>query len=239
MKKLNANWLTEGLIDFEYKKYLLLGYLEGAKMEFAEKKLYPVFSDLIFHYRNLMEIKENKKLIYEQFPDRISKADFIKLELAYKKIIEDDETMREIEDIIQFAIPHFSHLLTDGKEIYDYIESNLEINPVGITPMYSDEGYMFLNEYLANEINIYQYQMTIFENTYEKFRGIHTQHIETVRKRIGETYEALKIQLARRFTQLPNPATFVVVSKVPCPLNQSLLPIAKRTLVKYVSGMSA
>lgn len=28
MKTLNHNWLTEGLIDFEYKKYILLSYLQ-------------------------------------------------------------------------------------------------------------------------------------------------------------------------------------------------------------------
>src|SRR5687768_1315987 len=149
MKKLQTNWLTDGLIDFEYKKYLLLAYLEGVKEEFGAKRLYPVFSDLIMHYNNLIQVKEHKKLVYEQFPQRISRADFRKLELVYQKIVEDDETMREIEDIVQFAAPKFDHALQNGKEIYDYIESNLEISPVGITPLYRDAGYLFLDEYTS------------------------------------------------------------------------------------------
>jgi len=76
MKKLQINWLTNGLIDFEYKKYMLLAYLKGVQEEFESKKLYPVFSDLIMHYQNLMQVKAHKKLVYEQFPQRISRADF-------------------------------------------------------------------------------------------------------------------------------------------------------------------
>jgi len=237
MKKLETNWLTNGLIDFEYKKYLLLAYLDSVKKEFNDKRLYPVFSDLIMHYNHLMQVKEHKKLVYEQFPQRISRADFNKLELVYQKIVEDDETMREIEEIVQFAAPRFDDVLQDGREIYDYIESNLEISPVGITPLYRDAGYFFLDEYPGQETRVYEYKMTIFENTYETYRGINTRHIDTVRRGLVNTYETLKFNLVRQHQHLPNPATFVILAKVPCPFDQSLLPIAKRSLVKYVSNI--
>lgn len=237
MKKLEINWLTNGLIDFEYKKYLLLGYLEGVKAEFKEKRLYPAFSDLIMHYKNILQVKENKKLVYEQFPQRISRADFQKLELVYQKIVEDDETMLEIEAIVTFAAPKFNYALQSGKEIYDFIESHLEISPVGITPIYRDAGYLLLDEYPGQETRVYEYQMTIFENTFETYRGLHTRHIETVRRGLTHTHEAIKVNLVRQNRLLPNPATFAIVAKVPCPYDQSLLPVAKRTLVKYVSTL--
>jgi len=43
MKKLPTNWLTDGLINFEYKKYLLLAYLKSVEEEFESKRLYPFF----------------------------------------------------------------------------------------------------------------------------------------------------------------------------------------------------
>jgi hypothetical protein len=238
MKKLPVNWLTEGLIDFEYKKYLLLAYLEGVKAEFAESRLFPVFSDLIMHFQNLQQVKEHKKLVYEKFPQRISRADFEKLKLVYEKIVEDDETMKEIEDILQFATPRFNKAVNTGKEIYDYIESNLEISPVGITPIYHDEGYLLLDAFPGKETWVYAYHMSIFENTYETYRGIRTEFLQTVRRGLADTYESIKLGLTRQHQHLPNPATFVVVAKVPCPFEHSLLPIAKRSLVKYVSTMA-
>ena len=237
MKKLASNWLTDGLIDFEYKKYLLLAYLKEVQEEFDNKRLYPIFTDLIMHYQNIQQVKEHKKLIYEQFPQRISRADFKKLEIVYQKIVDDDETMREIEDIVQFSAPKFAYALQNGKEIYDYIESHLEISPVGITPLYRDAGYLFLNEYPGQEIKIYQYQISIFANNYATYRGVNTQYLETIRRSVTNTFENLKVNLVKKNIHLPNPATFVIMAKVPCPYEQSLLPIAKRTLVKYVSTL--
>ncbi len=239
MKKLDPNWLTDGLIDFEYKKYVLLAYLKNVNEEFNDRKLYPFLADLVFHYQNLAQIRENKKLLYDNFPQQISHADFQKLQIAYKRIVEDDEAMREIENIVQYALPRINHVLANGKEIYDEIEQHLEIMPVGLLPIYSGEGYLLLNEYLMNQIIIYQYQITIFEKIGEKYRGINIEYIDTIRKGLGETYESIKLGLVRKYRKLPNPAAFVVAAKVPCPLEESLLPIAKRVLVKYISQLAA
>jgi hypothetical protein len=34
MATLHDNWLTEGLLDFEYKKYVLLNYLKHIDQQF-------------------------------------------------------------------------------------------------------------------------------------------------------------------------------------------------------------
>ncbi|WP_276497354.1 hypothetical protein [Pontibacter litorisediminis] len=239
MNTLPVNWLTEGLLDFEYKKYLLLAYLQAAKGEFAKQRLYPIFSDLIMHYRNLLQVKEHKQLVYEKFPQRISRADFEKLELVYEKIVQDDETMEQIEEIIQYATPLFSQTLEEGKELYDFVERHLDISPVGITPIYHNEGYLFLEYAPVKETQVYLYNITVFENTYEKYRGINTRHLQTVRRGLTLTHEHLKARLIKERKELPNPATFAAVSRFPVPLEQSLLPIAKRSLVKYVTRLAA
>lgn len=235
MKTLDRNWLTEGLIDFEYKKYILLAYLQEVKSSFSQKKLYPYLSDLIFHYQNLVSIKENKNLIYENFPKQISKADFEKLTLSYKKVIQDDAFMSDLEEIIGYSIPKFKEMLHEGKDMYEWVEENMNITPIGLSPLYPDEGYMFLSEPYKTETKIYQYQMTIFENAHEKYRGVHTMFLESFKKGVGITFENVKIDLIRRYKQLPNPATYLVESKIVCPLDETLLPIAKRLLVKYIS----
>ena len=105
MKNLKHDWLTEGMIDYEYKKYILLAYLKDIKAKFNATELFPFLSDLVFHYRNLQRIKANKEVIYESFPKSISKADFKKLEFTYQRMVKDDDLMSELEDIISFAIP--------------------------------------------------------------------------------------------------------------------------------------
>ena len=140
MESLNKNWLTEKHIDFEYKKYLLLAYLKRVSESFVENKLYPHLSQLIEHYRNLINIQTGKRELYDQFTERMTSADFQNFKLIYEKIVEDSIVMKEIEATIKFSIPKFEQYLSEGKEIYEFIESHIEVSPVGIVPLRTDEG---------------------------------------------------------------------------------------------------
>ena len=57
MKSLSVNWFIEGSLDFEYKKYQLLAYLQQINQHFNKTKLYPDLNDLIFHYNNIFAFR--------------------------------------------------------------------------------------------------------------------------------------------------------------------------------------
>ncbi|MGI8892851.1 MAG: hypothetical protein ACR2GN_05260 [Bacteroidia bacterium] len=235
MEKLTENWITDKLIDFEYKKYLLLAYLQKVSDNFDAKKLYPFLADLVMHYRNTLSIKESKEAVYNSFPTTLKGADLEKFKLIYDKMVEDDGMMSEIEQIIEFSIPQFERYLTEGKQIYDLIESRVNISPVGIMPLKSDEGYMILEDGSKDGTKVFEYQITIFNNANDKYRGIHTQYLVSYKRSIANTYESLKTDLIRSYKKFPNPATFLIESEMPLPLEETFLPLAKRVLVKYVS----
>ena len=90
MEKLKESWLTDGLVDFEYKRYILLAYLNHVKASFGKVELYPFLSDLVLHYSNLKTLQENKSLISESFPKELSQDSLLKLEMTYKSLIGDD-----------------------------------------------------------------------------------------------------------------------------------------------------
>ncbi|MEO9485415.1 MAG: hypothetical protein ABJG47_18290 [Ekhidna sp.] len=235
MDSLKHDWLTEGLIDYEYKKYILLAYLKDVGNRFNQSELYPFMSDLIFHYRNLLKVKESKKLMYDNFPETLTKADFNKLRLTYDKIIGDDEVMNQIEEIIGFAIPKLKGMLEEGKELYEFVEENIELEPVGLSPIYSDEGYLFINQDASSDVSIFRYQMTFFEHAEEKYRSMTTEFLMNEIKGISKTFENIKVDLTRKFAELPNPATYLASSKLKFPLNETVLPVAKRMLVRKIS----
>ena len=239
MKRLEKNWLTEGLIDFEYKKYIVLAYLKYVREKFDVKKLFPFMSDLVFHYRNLLSLKENKSLLYENFPQEISRADFESLRLIYHRMVEDDALMSELDHIVTFCLPKFKEHLSEGKDIYDYAEQNIEIAPVGLAPLRVNEGYLFIREFRKKSVRIFEYQIGLFRHAEENYRGIHTQYIDSYKADLSNTYESVKVDLVKRMKKYANPATYVVESKTPLPFSETLLPVAKRLLVKYISPGTA
>lgn len=235
MKKLNDNWITEKHIDFEYKKYVLLAYLQQVSEHFTETKLYPSLSELVQHYRNVIQLRDNKKNIYERFPQSLSRADLENLKLIYERMLNDDEIMHEIETIIDYSIPQFEKYLSEGKKMYEYIESNLNIFPVGIMPLHASEGYIMLKDGSANAARVYEYQVTIFENPDERFRGISVQYMNTYEMGLLGSYESIKHDLIRYNRRLPNPAAYVIETELVLPWDETFLPLAKRCIVKYIA----
>lgn len=234
MAGLSENWLTEKHIDFEYKKYVLLAYLSEVSNHFEENKLYPTLSELIGHYRQVAAIRDNKNNIASAFPKRINNIDMEKFRITYEKIIEDDALMEEIENIVNFSIPQFELHLKEGKKIYDFIEEQLHLYPVGVMPLYPNEGYMMLNEN-NGETRVYEYQITLFEQPEEKYRGITTRYVSSFQRSFSTTVESIKNELLRANRNMPNPATYAFDTELTIPHEETYLPIAKRMLVKLIA----
>lgn len=236
MKKLHPDWVTKGLIDFEYKKYLLLAYLKAVSTQFEEKRLYPFLADLVFHYRNLVSIRDNKERVTKDFPKKLSKLDFEQFTLEYEKMVGDEACLDVISQILDFAIPHMQKHVRDGKGIYEMVEENLTIEPIGIVPIDLQEGYMFLYTEKQHRTRIYSYAVTLFERGDEKYRGIRTDFLEEFVPSITRTFESYKLQLIKQYRDLPNPATWLVSSSLGYPVEDTLLPIAKRSLVRRLAS---
>ena len=239
MKTLSETWFADGYIDFELKKYTLLAYLQEIGKHFDENKLYPQLSDVIFHYNNLVAFRENKKFLQEQFPKTLTGIQLEKLQLLYEQMVQDDQLMQELEEIINYSVARMKRTISSGTEIYEFVEDKLNIFPVGLLPLDINEGYFFLNEGNSREIRIYQYRLSIFEKHDEKYRSIKTEYIGDWERNMVNTYELIKMELIRRRKQLPNPAVYSIETELCFPLDETLLPIAKRSLVRYITTNAA
>jgi hypothetical protein len=235
MKQLSETWFAEGYIDFELKKYTLLAYLQATNQYFDENKLYPQLADLIFHYNNLVAFRENKKYLQEQFPKKLTGIQIEKLQVLYEQMIEDNELMQELENIINFAAGKMKTTISCGTEIYEFVEENLSISPVGLLPLDVQEGYFFLSAGKSKTTRVYQYRLSIFDKHDERYRSMRTAFIDTLQRSMVFTYESMKTDLIKTRQQMPNPAVYCIETSLSFPVEETLLPIAKRSLVKFIS----
>lgn len=239
MKSLSETWFAEGYIDFELKKYTLLAYLQEVNKYFTESKLYPLLADVIFHYNNMVAFRENKKFLQEHFPKKLSGIQMEKLQLLYEQIIQDDELMQELENIIHYSASKMKNIIKNGTEIYEFVEDKINIAPVGIIPLDIQEGYFFLSSGNVKSTRVYYYRLSIFEKHDEKYRSIKTSYIDIWQRSIAHTYEHIKSDLIRYRNDLPNPAVYSIETEFTFPVDETLLPVAKRSLVKYISSQAA
>ena len=239
MKQLSETWFVEGYIDFELKKYTLLAYLQQINKYFNENKLYPQLSDLIFHYNNLVAFRENKKYLQEHFPKKLTGVQIEKLQNLYEQMIEDDELMQELEEIINYSAGEMKTTISSGTEIYEFVEDNMLISPIGLIPLDVQEGYFFLSAGNTKDIRVYQYRLSFFEKHDEKYRTMKTSYIDVWQRSIVYTYENIKYDLIKTNNNLANPAVYSIETELSFPIEETLLPIAKRRLVKYISVAAA
>lgn len=232
---LSETWFMEGYIDFELQKYRLLAYLQEVNSYFNETKLYPKLSDTIFHYNNLIAFRDNKKFLQDQFPRRLDQINLSKLEAMYEQMLADDEVMQELESITAFALEQMKGTIDNGAEIYEFVEKQTRIEPIGILPLYKNEGYMLLRYGNYSEIRAYVYNITLFEHKDANYKGIRLDYVDSWPKTITNTYGNIKKEIIRTIRTLPNPAVFSVETELSVPLHETFLPIAKRMLVRHLS----
>lgn len=239
MKQLDLDWITSGLMDTEYKQWILLAYLQHVNKEFGNTRLFPYLSDLITHYQNLLSIKKNKEAVSEQFPKSLTNVDLKHFKLHYEKLDTDADYIEVIEEVLAYAIPRLQEHIEDGKSIYDYVEDHMDIYPVGVVPLNLENGYLFLRSGRQKDTQVYEYEITIFENVSENYRGIKTSYLTSYTKNFSNTYQSLKVDLIKTHKKYAHPATYVVECDMEFPLYETFLPIAKRSLVRFIADQES
>lgn len=233
--ELSQNWITEGLVDFELKKYQLLAYLQAVEAQFKEARLYPPYTDLYGHYKNLFQLKTTRGKLRNQFPKDLNFEELEQVGLSYVPKLQNTELEEEIEQILDFALPTITPYLATGKELYEFAEAQIDINPLGLVQINNGYGFFLLSMPAKKEVPVYHYHITLYEESGEKYRGIHVKYLETAQTSLANTFEHIKAEVTKRHYANTLSASYLVEVKKPLPVAETVLPVTKRRLVHYLS----
>ncbi len=198
MGELRENWLTEGLIDFEYKKIYCTCLPQQGEKRLSQNGTLPIPRRPRIPLSQPCHLQRKQSAHQRRLSRRAVAREHPNLELTWNKIIEDDAIMKELESIISFALPEFKSSLDEGAQIYEYVESNCEISPIGLASLYAHEGYLFLSQPPEKETNVYRYQLTFFEGSNESMRGIHMKFLKNNRAYAGKYIRAYQTPADKR-----------------------------------------
>jgi hypothetical protein len=235
---LNYQWITEHPLDAEYKRYVLLSYVQNIRKKFSETELFPHLSDIITHLQNLESIGNGFHALEEDFPRELVGFDQKTLSPVYKKIGAEDSVFSFIRELIQFAKPKFSDTLALGKEVFDEVEQNLRMETIGLLPMLKDEGYLLLGLDGSSQIDIYRFSVSSISVSSENYRSMSMEWVMSDSLSLSNSPQQIKLNLVRNFPDLPNPAAFVCISLRPYPLKETLLPVTRRILLRTLASVA-
>ena len=235
-KKLKEYWYSDGWIDYEYKKYTLLAYLQQADVFFKQSKIYPVLSELIKHYNHLNHYKSKKDKLENKLNKEIESIDLKKMKIIFKQQHFSDKFIHEIMKIVDFAQAEIKKSIEHGEEIYQHINSKMIFDTVGLIPFYNKEGYLIISRENDNDLKIYRYQYSYIQQENDLYYSLKTNEVQLKFNILSNSLSNVKLQLIKRFKDLPNPATYSLHSHLNISFKHSILPIAKRWLIKEIAS---
>lgn len=210
-----------------------MAYLQHINHEFTSNRLHPYLPELQFHFESCSEIRSSKSRIKTSLPKNLSGINTNTWKLEYEEVHQDDPYMEDLNYILDFSIPRFSKSIADGTERFDEVEGNVRISPVGIVPLRLQEGYLLFLHTFQPLVSVFQYQLALYDQMKERY--LKTWFLETVRIGIGNSVSQIKVDLTRKNGSLPNPATYIVESNHDYPLHETLLPVAKKLMLKEIN----
>lgn len=243
MFQLSENWLTEGIMDAEYKQYLLLAYLRDVHNVFKNRILYPPFAELIEHHRHLKKIKHNLTQIKEARKE-VKGIDWQNMKLIYgtkedENIKEYDEVKNIIEEVIDFSIPKIENEIEYAKNIFDEIERKLKYSTVGIIPIRKDKGYFLIQNYPTSDFYAYRYELSDLyiqtESGNVPFKRLETQYVSTYTLSLNKSLTSIKQEIIKQSPDLPNPAVYSFFPNDTASMEYTILPIVKRVVMKLIA----
>lgn len=232
---MQPDWFTQNWLDAEYQKYVVMAYLQAVQENFTANKLYPDLPELRSHYADGIRFSRGKGTLNAAFPKRISGVGGPPPRIEYKSEVTDPAYMTEMDAIMDFALPRFQTMLTEGQQRWTDIADSLTLAPVGLMPLNPEEGYLLLYATNQSEAQVYQFSLTFYSDQEPGGRMVQLRFVEAVRTSLVNTFEAIKLDLIRRYRQLPNPATYRLETTRTYPVHETLLPIARQLLAQAVA----
>jgi len=228
---LDTDWMFQGCVDMEHKKYVLLSYFQKLNKNLEEYKIYPMFTEISLHLGNIQTLINQNKILYID-KELTTDGDEINLtDLKFKEIPKlNKEEYDEYQNILTYSQPklfdYFQILKSLWSVIYDKIDIKIVKNKNNIK---SRTGFFYLKKYDTLYIWKYTKRKTKGEINFNKSsfdllykNKITNENIDDIISIISPKYEE------KNESKCP---VFEIICKHDLPLNETLLPISKRKVL--------
>ncbi|MEZ4701185.1 MAG: hypothetical protein R2834_12685 [Rhodothermales bacterium] len=233
MAELRLDHFIGALRDMESAQYRILDSLRETRAAFRSNIIYPHLGSLVQLYGALRQIAGGMDDVHKGRPKRIREIDLQNQQLMYDIPSLEDEKFELVRELIDWALPHVQEAIEEGKTIFEFVEDQLHLGEVGIVPSYVEEGYLLVPNRQQDELYILQYTISLFTDVNERYRSLKTSHVKTIPHRsVFRSPHSIKLELMEENRSLPNPATFLCNVDLDLPFEQTLLPVAKRKLMR-------
>lgn len=236
MDGLRLDHFIQAAKDFEGAQYRILGELQQARQAFSRNVIYPHLGALINLYNALQTLVRQLEALRTALPGSITGLDPRSYEIVYEKSMPGLSQMDQVEALIHWTMPYLQAAIGEGSTVFEFVEENLHMEEVGVLPSYVEEGYLMAPDRLGRQLHVFQYTLSVFTHTAERFRSLKTTYVKSIPQReVYRSPQSIKLDLLAEHPALPNPATYCFSTDLDFPFEPTVLPVAKRKLMQHLT----
>jgi hypothetical protein len=232
---LDSDWIFQDPIDFEHKKYILLGYLKKMDDILGQNKIYPAFIEVSLQLASLQTlIKEN--IILSTNKKFLTYDDEVLLkELIAKPAPKvSDHEKEEVDRIIKYSAKKFYEYFSIFKGYwqmtYEIITHTIKRNKKYFDYKY---GYLIYYTNTDNQVYVWEYTLADAEPIGDE-QNIKVNLIYNGPKKGLTLNQIIDNFSSYSDTQKKKAPVYDFKSEKEFPVNETLLPLFKRKLVGHV-----
>jgi hypothetical protein len=219
--------------DEEAARYRILAGLQEARHAFARTRVYPHLADLIRLRRALTLFLEGVDQFREARPGRVTGVDWEAGTLL--RDAEDEDPPLLAEGLARWALPLLTDVLDEGRTLFEFVDEHAALAAIGLLPPYQQEGYLLVPDGDgAGGLLALRYAVSVLADESGRYRSLRTTPVVADLPPLAPPL-AWKEALMAAFPDLPAPATFRLDTDVPFPVEETVLPVAKRKLLRLIT----
>jgi hypothetical protein len=238
MKKLNLGSFLPVIYDFAKSQRQFYNAINYYSQKFHYYRLYPFLRDLIEVNEVLGLILDKKISLEENIRQIIQSSILVKNGNDFNNKSDIEHEINVIYDFINWAYPQIQDVVEEGKVIYNFVKQNLSIEQIGIVSKTKDKGIFIIVNKEKDLIQIYHYQIPFLwgganSSTIMRIRLMKSFPIE---KPFQDILNTVKIEINYKYPYLHNTALFKIDFDFDFPFEETVLPVAKRRLIKKLTA---
>ncbi|MDX1439226.1 MAG: hypothetical protein R3284_04920, partial [Rubricoccaceae bacterium] len=145
----------------------------------------------------------------------------------------DGETPLLAEELAQWALPQLSTVIEEGRLLFEFVDAHAHLEAIGLLPAYLNEGYLVIPQE-NGPLLVLQYTVSALTGNDGRYRTLRTRSVDAELAPLMPP-SAWKEALADVDPDLPTPAAYHLDVDMFFPMQETLLPIAKRKLLRMLS----
>jgi hypothetical protein len=232
---LETDWVFQGYMDAEHRRYVLLDYFTKMGGYLEEIKLYPMFLELSIHLGNIHTLIKDRKILYVDKVIPTPDYELLPTDLKMKDMpLISEEEESELQKILKeseiLLKDYFNFAKSLWTLVYDSIDISVKHNKDNIKSKtgffyYKKDEYVYVWKYTNRKVyKVKNQTRTSMKLIYEG--NTDNLDIKKIITKFSKTYET------KEESKLP---IFKMVSDGNYPINETLGPLFKRKLVALIS----